>query len=164
MKLYTIYLRTLDKLKDWYYNLDSRKRMRNLFKDFYSFDLCGTIPDVMFGIFREFYEHGNIDFVDWLWNEEVENKRKMMDKIYLYIKYLRPKWIKKSDHVLSLSTIELKFKPCEDDQNLSECYFENESERNDKIYKIHSWVENFIWECDNKYMKEIINLRGSLWV
>jgi len=159
-----MYIKTIENIKDYFYNRKSRNRMKKLFNKFYSFDIVGVVPDVLFGMLIEFYENSNIEFVDWEYDKVIKNKRKRIDKIYLYAKFLRKKWLNKADHVLSLSTLEMKFKPCEDNCKCSEIYFENESVRNKKIHDIYNWIENFIWECDNKYCKEIIELRGKLWI
>ena len=132
-------------IKDFICNYNLRKRMKKLFSKFYSFDIVDDIPNILFAMFIEFYEHGGIDSVNWVHCEEIINQKKRIDKIYLYAKYLRKKWVDKADYIL--------------DQSL---YVENKSERNQKIFKVYNWMESFICNCDSKYCIEIINLRGIL--
>jgi hypothetical protein len=77
-----------------------RLKMMGLFKDYYSFDIMDSIFKINMEMFKDFYENGGLEMVDWEYTEEHRNAKKKMDRIYFWYTKLHPKYIKRHEKLL----------------------------------------------------------------
>jgi len=156
--------RIIDDIKDFFNNYPNRHRMKKMFNKFYSFEICQDIPDVMFGMFEEFYKYGDLDFVDWTWNDEHIQARKVMDNIFTYTQN-RKKWRTKIDYILSKSTIDIVWTDDPENEGFRNLNFTHIDEKKDqKISDLYNRTEERLSRLDEKWMIEMIKIRNFLWI
>ena len=140
-----------------------QKRMENVFKEHkYSWDFVDTIVNVNFEMLCEFVENGDMHIIDWSYRKKV---KKTIDEIYLYWKEKRPTLIKLSEEYCSIAYSDENFKHEFVPTNNPELVMWN-SEQNKtgkKFSKLHRNLDKLVEKLDEKYLIELIKIRGYLW-
>lgn len=123
----------------------NRTRLFSKFSYSYPFDIVDDLPQMVFTIFKEFYEKGQIDIVDWNSDDEHIKIKQNMNNIYNYIVVERQKILNKIDLI---------------DLQLSDIKFKSKCKKNISIYYK---LSNDFYKKDNIYCKKIIDIRNYLW-
>lgn len=136
---------------------------KKMMEGYYSFDLIDTIPRVMFAMFVDFYENGQLDIVNWDSDKGHIKAKRKMDKIYTFIKYRLPEFQKQADEAIHMwaGHTEIIEKPS-DTPNCVEINFQTE-EGHKHFNDLYTKLILKITKLTNKYCKKIINIREFLW-
>lgn len=137
--------------------IQKRKKFKSYFNDYISYDITHLINELPFELFKDFYENGDLDIVNWKSDKLHIFIKSEMDLIYNYITKFRSKWLQKQFNFLDRISIkenknfELEINDTLNDSN------------NRKLFEMSNRIESFVDKCDSKYLKKIIDIRHFLW-
>jgi len=133
-------------------------KMKELFDNYYSFDIIDDITEINFAMFKDFYENGGLDGVNWESDDYHSTAKKSMDRLYFYINYLKPKGRKLYEKLLD------KWATCNivsiTKQGIK---FREQTEQEHKIFDVMQNLENFLFDKDEEYLHLLVSIRKYLW-
>jgi hypothetical protein len=136
------------------------------FKDYYSFGIDEKITDINFAMFKDFYECGELNIVDWTWTAKHRRAKSEIDRIYFYVSYFRPKYMKIMDELLNKWFNATPHTKTQKGIHGFVEYVKNQKDTDDYKTKIQAlrWrMEEFIDTKDIEYLVRLMKIKDFLW-
>ena len=140
-------------------NINRFKIFKKLWKYYlYDFELSDAIFNINMELFKNFYENGGIDHIDWDTKKADREARAMMGEIYNY--YFERKSSLNESEILSEEFWKSKRK-CSRDLNTM---LTKDTEEERELLK-HMWqIERYIYEQDQKFLVKLAKINKYLSV
>jgi hypothetical protein len=145
------------------YHFPKRNKLKRLFNHYYSFDICEDITNINFTVFKDFYENGELDIIDWESDDHHSTAKKTMDSLYFYVNYFRPKYLKINEHLLEKWDSDVDWGKDTDNEGFSIMIFKNKTPENEKIIDTYHKIEDFLNKYDIIYLHKLIDIKNFLW-
>jgi len=150
-----------------FYKIKRLYRKLNFFKKlwynyFAAWDIINPIVEFNFLLFKEFYEKGGLNIVDWNSDENHKLIKLEIDEIHNYITKVRPERIIQIDEILSVWSKHSKHWT----EEINEKYVEwkcASTKQSDYYFDMYHNLERILEVEDEKYLTMIIEIRNYLW-
>jgi hypothetical protein len=150
------------KIRKEFHNVKHTKRFFRRFKtvDFRSWDIVDTLYILNFETFCEFYEHGNLDSIDWDSDVSSKKTKKKIDDLYnWYMHVIRGKW---ESHWARWEYYCNKYK-VKKEEVVHDVRTYNTGGPTEEIIRDLLQEEQDLYKEEEKKMIELIKLRNCLW-